>query len=143
MERAGIQQKHMDRVNTGGAMSLLRNQRGLSMAGWLFLIMIFGSVLTVGTKLAPLYLDHNTMSNILDRLALEQGMVKKGNTELRAIIKKRLKLNNIRKFDLEHNMTLTRPEGRVVIDLNYEVRLPLLHNVDLIAAFEKQTILRD
>lgn len=124
-------------------MNLPHSQRGLSGAGWMFLIMVIGSVATVGTKLAPLYLDHNTMSNILDRLAEEKGMVTKRDVELTNIIKKRFKMNNIRDFDFENHMTFKRPENRVIIDMNYEVRLSLVYNVDLIASFEKQTVLRD
>ena len=105
--------------------------------------MIIGSGIAIGMKLAPLYLDHNTMSNILDRLAEEKGMVIKGNTELTDIMKKRFKMNNIRNFDFKNHITISRPEDRVVIDMNYEVRLPLVQNVDIIASFEKQTILRD
>ncbi len=124
-------------------MSLPQYQKGLSMAGWIFLIMILGSVITLGTKLTPLYWDHNTMSKILDKMVPERGMVALRDTKLRALIKKRFKLNNIRKFDLKNNMTIKRPENRVIIDLNYEVRLPLVYNVDIIATFEKQVILRD
>tara|TARA_Y100000310_G_scaffold344974_1_gene460892 strand:- start:5047 stop:5421 length:375 start_codon:yes stop_codon:yes gene_type:complete len=124
-------------------MSFPYHQRGLSIAGWMFLIMIIGSGIAIGMKLAPLYLDHNTMSNILDRLAEEKGMVIKGNTELTDIMKKRFKMNNIRNFDFKNHITISRPEDRVVIDMNYEVRLPLVQNVDIIASFEKQTILRD
>lgn len=124
-------------------MNLPQNQRGLSMAGWMFLIMIIGSLITVGTKLAPLYLDHNTMSNILDRLAEEKGMVVKRNVDLVNIIQKRFRMSGIRTFDLKKNMTIKRPENRVIITLDYEVRLPLAYNVDLIATFDKQTILRD
>ncbi len=124
-------------------MNIPHQQRGITMPGWIFLILIVGSTVTVGTKLAPLYLDHNTMGNIIDRLAQERGMVKKGNGELTAIIRKRFKLNNIRTFDLKRNMTIKRPENRVVITLDYEVRVPLISNVDLVASFDKQTILRD
>lgn len=124
-------------------MNLPQYQRGLSMVGWMFLIMIIGSLITVGTKLAPLYIDHNTMANILDRLAEEKGMVVKRNVELTRIIKKRFKMNGIRTFDLKKNMSMKRPENRVIITLDYEVRLPLVYNVDLIASFEKQTVLRD
>ncbi|HJN50096.1 MAG: DUF4845 domain-containing protein [Pseudomonadales bacterium] len=124
-------------------MNLPHYQKGLSMAGWMFLILVIGSVITIGTKLAPLYLDHNTMSNIMDGLPQEKGMVTKGNVELTDILRKRFKMNNIRDFDFKNHLTINRPEDRVVIDMNYEVRLPLVHNVDLIASFEKQIILRD
>ena len=124
-------------------MNIPHHQRGITMPGWIFLILVVGSTVTVGTKLAPLYLDHNTMGNIIDRLAQEKGMVKKGNGELTAIIRKRFKLNNIRTFDLNRNMTIRRPQNRVVITLDYEVRVPLISNVDLVASFDKQTILRD
>lgn len=119
------------------------HSRGMSTGGWLFLIFIVGGVVTMATKLAPLYLDHNTMSSVLDAMANEQGIVDKRTDTIEDMIKKRFKLNNIYSFDYKKNMKITRPEDKVVVDLDYEVRVPLIANVELVASFKHHTEMRN
>ena len=119
------------------------HSRGMGMAGWIFLILIVGGAITVGTKLVPLYLDHNTMTQVLDSLAQEQGVVDKRTGDIEEMIKKRFKLNNIRDFDMKNNLKITRPDDKVVATLDYEVRIPLAGNVDLVASFNHVTEMRN
>ena len=44
--------------------------------------MVLGSVITVGLKLIPPYIDHHTMSGVLDSMAEESGMANKRRYEL-------------------------------------------------------------
>lgn len=118
-------------------------QHGLGMAGWLILILVFGSMITIGAKLLPLYLDHNTMSKVLDGIAEEPGMAGKYSTDLTALVIQRFKLNNIRDFDVKKHLEIVRERTGVRLVLDYEVRTPLIHNVDLIASFEKSVDLKE
>ncbi|HJL61123.1 MAG TPA: DUF4845 domain-containing protein [Pseudomonadales bacterium] len=116
-------------------------QRGMGAAGWLILILVFGSIITAGTKLAPFYLDHNTMSNIMDKMALEDGMKKKPKRQILDTLQNRFKLNNIRNFPLKEKLTIDRTSNGTEVMLKYEGRVALVGNVDMIASFEKKIIL--
>ncbi len=120
-----------------------RNQAGMGMAGWMFIVFIFGSVLTVGMKLMPPFLDHNTMSNILDGMAAEDGLARKRDFQIANMIKKRFKMNNIRDFKINENLEIKRTRNGVEIVMDYEVRMNLFRNVDLIASFDKAVELRN
>ncbi|MCH7741583.1 MAG: DUF4845 domain-containing protein [Proteobacteria bacterium] len=120
-----------------------KKQAGMGMAGWMFIVFIFGSVLTVGMKLMPPFLDHNTMSNILDGLAEEDGLAQKRDYQIEAIIKKRFKMNNIRDFKIHENLEIKRTRNGVEIVMDYEVRMNLIKNVDLITSFDKSVELRN
>jgi len=124
-------------------MSFLKKQAGLSASGWMFLIVIIGGIVSLGAKLAPYYFDHTTVSTILEGMTNEPGLIEKRIPELDALIIKRLKLNNIRDFDLGNRMVMNRGSDRIIIDLNYEVRIPLVANLELLASFEKHVELRD
>ena len=117
-------------------------QVGASFAGWLMLLLVLGSVITIGTKLAPLYLDHGTMSNLMDKMASEDGQAGLSKRNIYAALKKRFKLNNIRNFSVEDNIEIDRTANGTELKMNYEVRIPLIHNVDLIASFSKEVELR-
>ena len=123
------QQRHMLRLPV--------RQRGLSFFGWLLTIMVLGSVITVGLKLIPPYIDHHKMSGVLDSMAEESGMANKRRYELEDMINKRFRVNNIRDFNHKDNLQVKRGKSGVEVILDYEVRVPLFYNLDLIARFDK------
>ena len=128
--------------NIQNRMSMKKRQRG-NAGGYILAILLIGGAVTVGTRLGPLYMDHSTMSSIMDKMAEEPGLGVKGDNELRTIMKKRFKLNNIRDFDLNQHVEFERTGRGTDVVMDYEVRLPLIHNVDMIASFNKEVELKD
>ena len=130
-------------MNTTGFHELNKNRQAGNLGGWILAILMFGGLLSIGSQVVPLYLDHSTMSTLLDKMAAEPGVSLRGDGELRAMMKQRFKMNNIRDFDIEEHVVIKRtPQGTEVI-MDYEVRLPLFFNLDLIAAFDKEAKLSD
>ena len=123
-------------------MNLRNHQHGASLAGWIVIILVFGSTISIGAKLAPLYFTHNTMSEVLDQMAAEDGLAFLGKRELYASLRKRFKINSIRDFAIEEKVEIERTANGTELRLVYEERLPLVHNVDLIASFSKIVELR-
>ncbi|MEX2326748.1 MAG: DUF4845 domain-containing protein [Pseudomonadales bacterium] len=118
-------------------------QEGLGFTGWLLLILVFGGALTLGLKLVPIYMEHNTMAGVLDGIAAEPGMAQKKNDEIMSMVAKRFNLNNVRDFDLKENIVIKRDRSGAQIVLDYEVRMPFAYNVDMVASFRKEVELRD
>ena len=117
--------------------------RGLSATGWLLLIVIVGGFASVGAKLVPHYMDFSTASNILDNLSQQQGMVNKRTSDIKAMVLKRLKLNNIRDYNLNERMKVKRTADRIIVNLDYEVRVPLVGNSFVLLVFKHTVQLRD
>jgi len=117
-------------------------QRG-SMGGIILGVLVFGSALSLGAKLIPLYMDHNTMSTIMDKMAEENGLGIKTDSQLLDVMKQRFKLNNIRDFPINEHVEIKRSGRGTDVVLDYEVRMPLIQNIDMIASFNKQIELRD
>ncbi|MDB9916399.1 DUF4845 domain-containing protein [Pseudomonadales bacterium] len=124
-------------------MNLSQPQKGLGAIAWLVLVFVFGSLLTLGLKVVPIYTDNATIERILDGLATEPEMGSKGTGAIDKIIKARFHVNNIRDFDYSKNLTIVRDNGGAHIVLDYEVRVPLIYNLDLIASFNKTVALQD
>lgn len=123
--------------------SLPFHQRGVGFAGWLILILVFGGLLSVGTKLFPVYMDHSTISNLLDKMAEEDGMAIKTKSEISKIVTNRLKLNNIRDFKIADHLEINRTKNGTELVLDYEIRVPVVSNLDMIASFNKEVELRN
>ena len=124
-------------------MGLPQHQRGLGAIGWLVLVFVFGSLLTLGLKVVPVYTDNATIERILDGLAAEPEMGSKSTDAIDKIIKARFHVNNIRDFDYSKNLTIVRDNDGARIILDYEVRVPLVYNLDLIASFNKTVALQN
>lgn len=123
--------------------TLNRNRQWGGMGSIIFWVLLFGVILTLGSRLGPLYLDNNTMSGILDAVGEEAGMGGKSDRELYSILEKRFKLNQIREFDIQQHIQFERTGSGTDMIMDYEVRMPLMANIDMIASFEKTVNLRD
>ncbi|MBL6689216.1 MAG: DUF4845 domain-containing protein [Pseudomonadales bacterium] len=124
-------------------MNTSRYRQNGAMGSLIFAILIFGGMISLGAKVVPVYMDHNTMSTILDKMAEEPGMGSRGDGGIREEMRKRFKLNNIRDFDLGKHVSIERHGRGTDVMLDYEVRIPLVSNLDLLASFNKKVELRD
>jgi hypothetical protein len=119
-----------------------RRQRG-SIAGVVLALLIAASVIFVGLRLTPVYLDHNTMITVMQKMSQENDLALLRDAKILETMGVRLKINNIRKFDLKDKLKITRGSHGAELVLDYEVRIDLFANLYLIAAFEKKVPLRD
>jgi hypothetical protein len=106
-------------------------------------LLIIASLVSVGSRLVPLYLDHNTMSSVMEKMSKENGLALQREAHIRETMSKRLKINNIRNFDLKKHLTVVRSKAGTELVLDYEERVHLVKNLSLIAVFDKKVPLRD
>tara|TARA_B110000285_G_C15142845_1_gene632227 strand:+ start:3819 stop:4148 length:330 start_codon:yes stop_codon:yes gene_type:complete len=106
-------------------------------------LLIIASLVSVGSRLVPLYLDHNTMSSVMEKMSKENGLALQREADIRETMSKRLKINNIRDFDLKKHLTVVRSKAGTELVLDYEERVHLVNNLSLIAVFDKKVPLRD
>ena len=76
-------------------------------------------------------------------MSQENDLALQHDANIREAMRKRLKTNNIRKFNLEEHLEIARDRDGTELVLDYEVRIDLFANLSLIAAFEKKVSLRD
>jgi len=122
---------------------LNRDQQIGALRGFIIAILLIGGFLTLSSRLVPLYMNHNTMSKILDKMESESGLSGKNDSQLIELMNKRFRLNNIRDFPIGENVKFTRKNRGIDIVLDYEVRVPLISNLELIASFKKEVELND
>ena len=119
-----------------------RGQRG-SMAGVVLALLMAAPVIFLGVRLTPVYLDHSTMVTVMQKMSQENDLALLNDAKIRETMGVRLKINDIRKFDLEENLKISRGANRVELMLGYEIRIDLFANLYLIAVFENKVPLRD
>jgi hypothetical protein len=124
------------------SVSMPKRQSGMSMFGIMIILLVVGAVASVASQLAPLYLDNNTVSKILDDMAVEDGLSSKRDDAIEKLITNRLRINNVRDFKVRDNIDISRSRDGVELVMDYEVRMKLVGNIDMIVSFEKTIKLR-
>jgi hypothetical protein len=117
-------------------------QAGMGAIGWLMIILALGAVASLAGKLVPLYSDFNVMSNVLDGMAEEDGFVHRTDRSLEETIKKRFRVNGVRSFNIKDNIKINRTSIGVELVMDYEIRMDLIRNIDMILSFDKTVELR-
>ena len=111
-------------------------QQGVSAFGVLLLIVVTASVLTLGLKVGPLYMDNSVLTGLSDELVDDGTANDLTGDQIRQRFGNALRLNSIYDFDLNNDIQISRNSGRTAIRIAYERRVTMFANLDVIAAFE-------
>lgn len=115
----------------------LAKQTGASKLGLLVTFLLIVFFLTIGLKVAPLYVDHNLVSGILEELIDTNEADNMSTSEVRNRVSATLRINNIRDFDLS-SITMRKESDSAIITLAYERRVELFANLDAVAKFDNE-----
>ena len=113
-----------------------KRQRGMTFISWLLVLGIAGGIAAIALTLIPIYLEHYSIKHVLVQFEDERDLDKMSTTEVRALMHKRLKINGVYDFNVKENLKVERDKGRVTVRVLYEVRKPVLGNVDLVVHFD-------
>ena len=119
----------------------LKRQRGLTLYGWTFAILVFGFGIICAYKIAPPYFDNwqiQSALETLDQLKLtESAFDGVSDEEIKRHLGKYFTINNVPSEFLK-KIKITRTKGRVYVDLNWETRTQFLYNIDVVITFANQ-----
>lgn len=111
-------------------------QRGLSLLGLLVGLAIGSFFFTAAFKVGPLYLDNLFVKDALDSLKQEKP-AEMTDSEIRSTVGNYFNINNVRDIDVKQ-IEITREKERVLVDINYEKRIPFLGNLDVVVVFDNR-----
>lgn len=116
---------------------MINHQRGASGLGILFTIVVIVFFGATGLKLTPVYLDNYTIRGALEALNEQPGITKMPNSKVKSILLKQLQINNVHNVTKE-DIVVNKEKGRLTVNVDYDVRLNLVQNIDLLVSFENQ-----
>ena len=94
--------------------------------------MCFFSFLTL-LKVFPLYSDNWSVETVFNNLKKESASNEYRASEVREMIQKRFQINGI--SELVKLVEVTGQGSNIIIDMEYERRVPLVSNIELVATF--------
>jgi len=113
-----------------------KQQQGMTFIGWLIVLGLIAFFAILVLRLVPNYLEYFKVESTLESLENEPGITEKSPAEIRTLISRRFDVN-----DVEHvtakDVKVTRDSGRTIISIKYEVRVPIMGNVDAVTKFDK------
>jgi hypothetical protein len=114
-----------------------RHQRGVSILGWLVIIILVGAVAMLIVRLAPHYIDYQTLVSVIEGLPAN-SVHSMSKTEIRESVLKRMLINNIRDLNVRDILEIDRKRDGTALILNYERREHLVYNIDIVLTFSRR-----
>lgn len=116
-------------------MKLIKNQRGASLIGRLIVVALFVFFAMFVFKLFPSYMQNFTIRSTLEGLK-EDGLQEVTAGNIRQSIQRRFKINNVQDVTPDQ-VAISREADLYRVSVDYEVRVPFVFNVDLVARFSE------
>ena len=114
----------------------ISSQSGMTTTSALFTVFLVGFFLTITFKLVPHYLDNRIIQGAIDQVG-QSDINGKSNSQIRRKIADFFAINNIRDIDVR-TVVIDREDAEIRISLNYEKRIEMFGNVDVVLRFSNQ-----
>ena len=112
-----------------------RKQGGLSLLGFLVVLAVVGFAAYVGMKLFPMYQEYYSVRSAMKGLANEPGVADMDPAKIQDLFFRRLYINYSESVKPSH-VKIERMDGGWKMSVNYEVRRPLVGNLDVVGKFD-------
>lgn len=116
-------------------------QRGMTLIGFIVVLAVAGVFVYCGMKLFPMYSEFYSVKQALEGLAAEPGISNASPAKIRDLFFRRLYISYAENVE-KKNVKIERDEGGYTIYVDYEVRKPLIGNLDVVGKFKAQQELR-
>lgn len=111
-----------------------RTQGGMTLIGFVIVLAVIGFAAYIGMKLVPMYSEFYAVKSALKGLKAEPGIANQAPAKIQDLFFRRLYISyseNVKPA----NVTLERADGGWVMSVDYEVRKPLIGNLDVVGKF--------
>lgn len=118
-----------------------RTQSGMTLIGFIIALAVVGVFVYMGMKTIPMYSEYYAVKQAMNGLAEEPGVAQMDSAKIRDLFFRRLYVSYAENVKTE-NVKLTRKEAGWLMVVNYEVRRPLIANLDVVGRFHSEKELR-
>lgn len=119
-------------------MKVAKLQRGVSMPVLVLILVLIGFFLMVAFKVVPVYVENRYIVAALNTLGEDAQEIQSMTTrEIRTKLQRIYSVNNIRS-EGSKQIDIDKESDRVLVRVDYETRVPLFLNIDLVMSFENE-----
>ncbi len=117
-------------------MQLRKQQQGLGLLGLLVILGAASFVLTCFFRIGPVYLEYWQVKQSLDLVLKNRDAASKTPDALLAAIDKQFQVSAIDVINRK-DIAISTDHGKRTLDANYEKRVALLGNIDVVVKFDQ------
>lgn len=117
-------------------MKLRKQQQGLGMLGWLIVLAIASFALTCFFRVGPVYLEYWQTKKAIDLVVENSRASSMSKDELLRAIEKQFDVSRIESIATK-DIKVTDTKGGREVNANYEKRVALIANIDVVVKFDK------
>ena len=114
--------------------TMANKQRGVSLEGFLVVVVVFILIVIAGMKIAPAYIQDKAIKNKLVEVARDPDIKSLQPHEIRAAFSRRASVADITNVKAE-DIEVTKDEAGVTLSVSYMVKIPLVANASLLLEF--------
>jgi hypothetical protein len=117
-------------VNT----SMSRQQRGLSLEGFIFIAFLFVCFGIMGLKLIPPYMQAASIKKLFISLVHEPDLQKALPHDIKVAFDRQASIDNVTAIKGD-DIDISTEDGRLILSASYDVKVPLVANASLLLSF--------
>ena len=111
-----------------------RAQGGMALIGFLIVLAVVGLFAYIGMKLFPMYSEYYAVKQALKGLSAEPGIANTDPAKIQDLFFRRLYISYAEDVKPEH-VKIERVDAGWKMTVSYEVRRPLIYNLDVVGKF--------
>jgi hypothetical protein len=111
-----------------------RTQSGMTLIAFVIVLAVVGLFAYVAMKLVPMYSEYYAVKQALKGLAAEPGIADQDPAKIQDLFFRRLYISYAEDVKPEH-VKITRIDSGWKMDVNYEVRKPMIANLDVVGKY--------
>ena len=112
--------------------------RGITLIGFLMLMAVVGFFAYLAMRLIPMYSEYMGVVKAMEQLKAEPGSSNLSPEEIRRTLDFKLNTQYVDETSIPPEAVMVKREaGKTMLRIRYERRVPFVHNLELLATFDK------
>lgn len=116
---------------------MMRSQRGITLIGFVFVLAVVGVFAYLGMKVFPIYEQFFSVRSAMKGVAGEPGVSQMDPAKIRDLFFRRLYVNYADEDLKPENVKVERKDNGYTMTVQYEVRRPLIADLDIVGRFDE------
>ncbi len=114
-----------------------RSQKGITLLSFIMILVIAGFFAYLFMRLFPTYTEYYSAVNDIKAVTQVAGADKDTPAKIRDSLYRRFQISYVESINLDKDVKFIKDKDGKSLVLKYEVRKPLIYNLDYVAKFER------
>ncbi|MBP6533722.1 MAG: DUF4845 domain-containing protein [Arenimonas sp.] len=115
-----------------------RSQQGITLISFILILALVGFFGFIGMRLFPVYSEYYSAVNDIKAVTQTAGVEKESMEKIRDHLYRRFQISYVESIDLQKHVKMFKDQDGKTLHLQYEVRRPMMYNLDFVAKFDRK-----